>query len=100
MDVKQLLTMRQNKFIEDRTIIAERVNKYLESLANLDNELRAQCIIPTGTNAQEVLPALWQEPFDEAAYQAQLAEFNRSVASVKLVYQRINEEALRCLQAQ
>lgn len=100
MDVTSLLRERQNKFIETRTLIASEVQKYLNSLNAMDAEVRAEILLPNGTTPQEILPALWTEPFDTEAYKEQLSHFQASVQSAKIYCDRLNQEALKCLQQQ
>lgn len=98
MDVTTLLRERQNKFIETRTLIASEVQKYLNSLNAMDAEVRAEILLPKGNTPQEILPALWVEPFDMEAYTEQLNQFQASVQSAKIYCDKLNQEALRCLQ--
>lgn len=97
--VTQLLAERQELFIATRTNIENEVNKFLTSLENLDEDVKSQCQIKGDVTAKELLPALWEKPFDEVKYQQQLAAFNVYVQSIMAFCDKINEEALRCLQS-
>lgn len=99
MNISRLIQDRQNKFIETRTIIESEVNKFLESLKNLEPDVQARCGYKPGLEAKVLLSALWEEPFDEAKYNSQLADLNRYVSQVKVVCDEINKEALACLQS-
>jgi len=96
-NIQAQLQKRQNKFIETRTIIADQVNKYVASLAILNDEQRQQCIMPNGNKVEEILPELWHEPFDEEVYNTQLMHLQQSVASVTALCDRLNQEAIACL---
>lgn len=98
MDVAKLLKERETKFIETRTVIAGEVEKFLASLNAMDEDVRAQIVMPNGTTPQEILPALWVEPFNEEAYKQQLSLFMTSVQSAKACCDRLNQEAIKCLQ--
>ena len=98
VSVEQLLAERQNKFIENRTIIEREVNTFLRSVETMDPVYQQQLNVVAGQTARDVMPALWAEPFDEAAYNAQRANFDAYVQRVKVVCDQLNAEALRCLQ--
>ena len=98
VNVEQLIQIRQNKFIETRTIIDTEVNKFLKSLEALDADIQAKCNVVAGRTTKDILPSLWAEPFDEVAYQAELAKLQTYIAGVKTITDSVNEEALRCLQ--
>lgn len=97
-NIQAQLQKRQNKFIETRTIIADQVNKYIASLAILSEEQKQQCIMPNGSRAEEVLPELWNEPFNEEVYNMQLMQLQKSIVSVTALRDRLNQEAMACLQ--
>lgn len=98
-NVAQLLRDRQNKFVEGRTVTEVEVNKFLKSLEALDEGERVQCKVVVGRTAKDVLPSLWQEPFNPEQYQAELLNLQNYIAGVKTFCDRINQEALACLQA-
>lgn len=99
-DISIALKQRQDKFVETRTIIATEINKFLESLGELTEEDRNNIKMPAGRSPQEILPALWVEPFDEAAYNEQLKEFSVCVSSAISYCDKLNERALACLKSQ
>lgn len=101
MDVQAILRARQDAFVEKRTRIESEVNKFLESVNQISDE-RVTSIPgrPTGNTCREVLPELWNEPFNQEVYDAELAVLNDYVAKVQAVCDSINEEALRCLQSE
>lgn len=99
IDIAVALKQRQDKFVETRTIIETEVNQFLQSIAVTDLDVQEKCNYNPEASARTLLPALWQEPFDMAAYQQQLANFNNYVAGVKSVFDQINEEAVACLQS-
>jgi len=101
MDVQAILRARQDAFIEKRTRIETEVNKFLESVNQISDE-RMTSIPgrPAGNTCREVLPELWNEPFNQSTYDAQLAVLNSYIASVQRVCDCINEEALKCLQSE
>lgn len=96
--VADILRVRQTKFIECRTVIANEVTKFFESLKNLDPEVIGSIQLPADQTPQAVLSALWEEPFDEAKYTQQLNQFQAIVTAVKTKCDELNQEALACLQ--
>lgn len=100
MDISSILRERQGKFVETRTRIEMEVNKFFESLNEIDDErIKAVPGRPAGNTCKEVLPALWEEPFDEAKYATQLSEFNRYKDAVIAVADTMNQEALERLRS-
>ena len=100
ISVEQLYAQRQAKFVESRTIIESELNKFLRSLEQLDAVHQQQLGVVPGQTARDVIPALWEEPFNEAAYTAQRAEADRRIAAAKQLCDQLNTEALKCLQEQ
>lgn len=98
VDVQQLIRQKEAQFVEARTKVEMEINKFLESIKDIEEELKNIPGRPTGTCAKEIVPALWAEPFDQAAYNEQLAVFNAYVSAVVAYGDKVNEEALRCLQ--
>ena len=96
-NVAKLLQDRQNKFIETRTNIENEVNKFLKSLEALDDDVKINCGVAVGITAKDLLPALWQEPFNEEAYKAQKAQLDTYIAQVKNICDELNREAIACL---
>lgn len=99
-ELEMALKQRQDKFIETRTIIAAEVAKFLESVRSLPDEIRAKVVLPEGATPQEILPALWAEPFSAEEYARQLQLFNMWVQSVTSYCDALNEEAMKCLKLQ
>ena len=99
VNVAQLIQDRQNKFIEGRTVTEVEVNKFLKSLEALDDSERIQCKVVVGRTAKDVLPSLWEEPFNVEKYNTELANLQNYIAGVKTFCDQINQEALKCLQA-
>ena len=99
-NVEELLRARQSKFVETRTRIEMEVNKFLESIDKTGDE-RVMSIVgrPAGKTCREVLPALWEERFDEEKYNEQRAAFDRYVNAVCMYVDALNTEALKCLQS-
>lgn len=101
MDVQAILRARQDAFIETRTRIESEVNKFLESVNQItDKRVTSIPGRPIGNTCREVLPELWNEPFNQAAYDAQVAALKSYIDQVTKVCDIINEEALRCLQSE
>lgn len=98
MSIEQLYAQRQNKFIEDRTIIETETDKFLRSLEQLDPVYQQQLSVVQGQTARDVIPALWAEPFDEEAYNKQRSALDQRIENAKIICDQLNEEALRCLQ--
>lgn len=100
INIAQAIQQRQAQFIENRTIIETQVNTFLQSLKNCTPDVIALfpgVFMAEGVSAKTLLPALWEEPFNIETYNAQLAEFKRYEAVVHDIYQKLNEEALKCL---
>ena len=97
--VSRLIQDRQNKFIETRTNIENEVNRFLQSLSGLDADIKEKCGVRDGVTARDLLPALWQEPFDENAYNSQKASLDTYIAQVRAVCDQLNQEAIACLQS-
>lgn len=97
---QQLYQQRLNSFIETRTKIENEVNRFLKSLEVDDDDFKKACNVQVGTNARDWLPALWVEPFDQGAYEQQLAKLNQYIQAVRTVSDKLQMEALACLQAQ
>lgn len=100
-DVQQILRVRQDAFVEKRTKIESEINKFLESVEAID-DTRITSIPgrPAGKTCREVLPALWENPFDESVYNTQLTALQNYIGMVQRECDIINEEALRCLQSE
>lgn len=97
VSVKELFAKRQAVFIEKRTKIEGEVDKFLQGVREIDPVLLANITPLNGTTTREVLPALWEEPFDPEAYKEQLSLLQAYIAAVKEVADKLNEEALRVL---
>lgn len=97
VNVTKLLQDRQNLFIETRTNIENEVNKFLKSLEGLDHDVKSMCGVQEGLTAKDLLPALWVEPFVKNTYLEQKAAFDKYVEGVKTVCDRLNQEAIECL---
>lgn len=98
VDVAALKRKKQDEFIETRTIIEQEVNKFLTSIGTFDAETKEQCKYNPQLTARTLLPALWEEPFDEAVYNEQLAKLQAYIAGVEKVCDALNERTLQCLQ--
>lgn len=98
--VAKLIQERQNKFIENRTKIETEVNKFLQSLEGLDEDVKARCTVKIykGATAKQILPSLWVEPFSIDKYNQEKANFDNYVKAIQTVCDAINQEALECLQ--
>lgn len=97
---QQLYQQRLNSFIETRTKIENEVNRFLKSLEVDDEEFKQACNVQIGTTARDWLPALWEEPFNQEVYEQQLAKLNQYIQAVRTVSDKLQMEALACLQAQ
>lgn len=99
MNVEQLKREREAQFVETRTKIEMEVTKFLESIANMDEEAKTACRYNPAYTARNLLPALWIDPFDEKVYNIQLEKLQAYITAVTSVCDRMNEEALKCLQS-
>lgn len=97
--IEQLYSERQAKFVESRTITESEVNRFLQSLETLDPVYQQELGVVAGQTARDVLPALWADPFVEADYLQQKAVFDQRVAAATALANKLNAEALQCLQA-
>ena len=99
VDVAQLIKDKESKFVEQRTLTEVEINKFLESIKDIEDEIKDIPGKPTGTTAKEIVPSLWTEPFDEAKYKDEIEAFNAYVEEVVKFGDKINEEALACLRS-
>lgn len=99
LDVAALKRKKQDDFIEKRTIIEQEVDKFLASISEMDADIKEKCNYDPNYSAKTLLPALWVEPFDEEAYNQQLSRLQNYIAGVKSICDKLNEEALKCLQS-
>lgn len=97
-NIAALLQQRQTEFIETRTTIESEVNRFLESIKKADEDVKKRCGYRESVTARELLPALWEDPFDKVKYASQLEQVNSYIASVSKIFDSINMEALKCLQ--
>ena len=96
---QELLTQRQNQFIETRTRIEVEVNNFLNSIASLDdNTKQAFGYVDGRDKAQDWLPSLWLTPFNMDQYKLELQAFESYQSRVATLVDKLNEEAIRCLQ--
>lgn len=101
MDVQSILRARQDAYVEKRTRIEAEVNKFLESLEQItDPRITSIPGRPEGNTCREILPELWKEEFNEAAYNQKLEALNSYIQEVQRTCDAINEEALKCLQSE
>lgn len=96
-NVNELYRKRQEVFIERRTKIVDEVNKFLDGVKGIDPALLQGIPTLPGDTAKDVLPSMWEEPFDTEKYEKELAVFNTYVKYVKEVADKINEEAAHIL---
>lgn len=99
VDVDQLIRNKETQFVEQRTKTEIEINKFLESIKDIEEEIKDIPGKPTGTTAKEIVPSLWTEPFDEAKYKEEIEALKKYVDAVVAYGDRINEEALKCLQS-
>ena len=51
-----------------------------------------------GQTARDVLPALWEEPFDNERYLTQRALLDERITKATQLRDKLNAEAIQCLQ--
>lgn len=98
VNVEALLRERQNLFIESRTKIEREVTMFLSSLEKINDELIPNQVSLRGKTAKDILPSLWADPFVKTDYQKDLEAFNAHVLEVRMLANKLNGEALKCLQ--
>lgn len=98
IDIANLLRQRQDEFVEKRTIIESEINKFLDSIAQLDPDVRTRCGYVPEAKAKSLVPELWNEPFRPEVYEQQLAGVLAYIKQVTAVCDEINREAQACLQ--
>lgn len=98
LTIEQLYAQRQASFVEARTITETEVNKFLRSLEGLDMVFQQELQVVQGQTAKDVLPSLWAEPFVLEQYTAERRDLDARIAQAKQVADKLNAEALRCLQ--
>ena len=92
-DVTKLLEERRNQFITTRRDIEVYIETFFSELEKVPPKLLADVQLPTGRTAQEIFPALYAEPFDEEAYEAQYEAFNKCYKQVQGVAEYLNKKA-------
>jgi len=97
LDVQQLLIKRQEEFLSTRITISNIIANLFEGLSKVDPNLLKDINMPAGRTAEEILPALFTEPFDINEYNKQLAVYQRFASEIDNLAIRLNEEALKCL---
>lgn len=99
-NISNLIQMRQNKFIETRTIIETEVDKFLQSLTQLDKNAKERLGVQVYDNAtaRQIIPSLWVEPFNEEQYTIERNKLDAYIAKVQQACNALNQEALQCLQ--
>lgn len=95
--VKQLYNARLQLFIERRSKVQAEVDRFLQSVKSINPERLAGIEPIEGDTAQEVLPALWREPYDSQQYEVELSRLQHYISQVKAVADELNAEALRIL---
>lgn len=96
-ELAELIRKRQENFIETRTKIETEVNTFLASIENVDTDIKEQVEYNSSMTAKNLLPELWNEPFNMDTYKAQLKELNEFIDRVHTICDKINQEAMRCL---
>lgn len=96
--IEELYRQRQNKFIESRTVIESEVNQFLRSIEQLDVVFQTELCVIAGQTARDVLPALWEEPFDNERYSTQRALLDERITKATQLRDKLNAEAIQCLQ--
>lgn len=96
--IEELYRQRQNKFIESRTVIESEVNQFLRSIEQLDAVFQAELNVVDGQTARDVLPALWEEPFNNDNYLAERAVLDARIVKATQLRDKLNAEAMQCLQ--
>lgn len=98
VDVQQLIKDKEAKFYDTRAKIEMEVDKFFETIKDIEAELADIPGRPQGSTAKTVLPSLWEEPFNKEKYDTELAVLNAYIKNVVAYGDQVNEEALRCLQ--
>lgn len=99
VSAEKLFQQRQNEFIEKRTIIEREIGAWLDSMNALDPSFQERCGYDyQGKTVKELLSAAWEDDFDEAKYSQQLAEVKERIQRSIDLADKLNGEALACLQ--
>lgn len=99
-NIAALYQLRQNQFIETRTIIESEVNKFLESLRAQDESLKQQLGVKEGITCKDLLPELWADEPNIDNYNVQLNNLLTYIGQVHAICDGLNAEAIACLQPQ
>lgn len=99
-NIAALYQLRQNQFIETRTIIESEVNKFLESLRAQDESLKQQLGVKEDVTCKDLLPELWAEKPNIDTYTVQLNNLLTYIGQVHAICDGLNAEAIACLQPQ
>jgi len=95
--VEEMIREREVAFIEKRMEIAQWVLQLMKDTREMAPELLEGIEIPQGNTAEELLPALYSEPFDEEAYKQQAEKINIFQQKKDAVAEKLNEESLSIL---
>lgn len=98
--IAALYQLRQNQFIETRTIIESEVNKFLESLRAQDESLKQQLGVKEDVTCKDLLPELWADAPNLNTYTTQLNNLLTYIGQVHAICDGLNAEAIACLQPQ
>ena len=98
--IAALYQLRQNQFIETRTIIESEVNKFLESLRAQDESLKQQLGVKEDVTCKDLLPELWADEPNLNTYITQLNNLLTYIGQVHAICDGLNAEAIACLQPQ
>lgn len=98
-NIAEALKARETDFVEKRAKIEMEVDKFLASVdATKDERITSISGRPSGSNCKEVLPALWQVPFNVENYKAQLGALNYYITAVRTKCDELAVEAEKCIQ--
>lgn len=98
VNIADLVRVRQNKLIEDRTNTEREVNAFFQSLERIeDEELKVKLGVVPGRTCRDAMPSMWEEDFDVEKYKTERERMIKYINSVQQVLMTFNLEALKCL---
>lgn len=86
----------RDKVVSARDRYEKSIAEFRTKIAGLDKEhLDNLGIVIDDLDARKMLPALYSEPFDSEAYEAQRIEANKFFSKIKEFKERLKEEAAK-----
>lgn len=90
-DVEALVRDANERFISDRIQIEQWVNTLMQRVSEIDPKDLVGVNIPSGKTAQELLPALYTQPYCKEAYLVQREALNNFQLEINKIGEVYNQ---------